>query len=66
MSIIKQQQNRPSKGFTIALLGIVLCAQVVGTVVAINQGKWFVAYSLVVLAALSVMILRGMVRSRIS
>lgn len=65
MSFGKQQQRLPTKGFTMALLGILLCVQVVGFVVAINQAKWLVVFLLVVLAVLSVMALRGMVRSLI-
>lgn len=48
------------------MLGIALCAQVLGVVEAIQQDKWIVAGALVVLSACSVMVLRGLVRSKAS
>lgn len=66
MSIAKQEQRRPSKRFNTVLLAITLCVQIVGLVVALNQAKWTVAGALVALAALTIAILRGLVRGRIS
>lgn len=62
----KQVPRRPNKGFNMVMLGIALCAQAVGVVEAIQHDKWIVAGALVVLAACSVMVLRGLVRSKAS
>lgn len=63
MSLATKEQNWPNRRFTLALVGIVLCAQIVGCLVAIYRSKLIVAGALLVLAGLRVMVLRGLVRS---
>ena len=62
----RKEQRRPTKGFNMAILVVLLCVQTVGALLAISQRKWIIASTLIVLMGLCVIVLRGLLRSRTS
>jgi len=60
----RKEQRLPTRGFNMVLLGILLCVQIIGALLAVSQSKWIVTGVLLGLVALTGTVLRGQVCSR--
>ena len=59
-----KEQRLPTRGFNMVLLGILLCVQVFGALLAVSHSKWILTGVLLGLVALTGTVLRGLVCSR--